>query len=283
MLNQHMANIKTLSNASRSVSILGANGFIGTAIVKNLMENGWKIEDTSVLDLANFKGHGMGDFIINCVGTASLEEDVANRVNSVFPSELAKIATRLGSALIHFGSSAEYAPSRNPIKEDSPTKDADIYSKTKLLGSQAIIDFGPEGKRIVLRPFGVIQRLLDPLPAHPSKLLSLIWKAQGDQELYINNPCAVRDLVGVNEIAKAVSKLVDSAFPWPKVLNVSSGIGHSMEEIISSVNPKVRINGEERKEIDTYVGDPGLLKVLLGFEFEKDFKRILFKTIDDNV
>lgn len=278
-----MANIKTLSNASRSVSILGANGFIGTAITKNLMENGWKIDDTSVLDLTNIKGQGMGDFIINCVGTASLEEDVANRVNSDFPSELAKIATRLGSALIHFGSSAEYAPSQNPIKEDSPTKDTDVYSKTKLIGSQAIIDFGPNGKSIVLRPFGVIQRFLNPLPAHPSKLLSLIWKAQDNQELYINNPRAVRDLVGIDEIAKVVSRLLDSAFPWPKVLNVSSGIGHSIEEIISSVNPKVRINGKEISEDDTYIGDPSLLKVFLGFEFEKDFKKVLFKTFDDNV
>ena len=278
-----MGNIKTLSNASRSVSILGANGFIGTAIAKNLMKKGWKVDDTSVLNITNFEGHGMGDFIINCVGTARLEEDVANRVNSIFPSELAKIATHLGSALIHFGSSAEYAPSQNPIKEDSPTKDTDIYSKTKLLGSQAVIDFGPDGKSIVLRPFGVIQRILDPLPTHPSKLLSLIWKAHNKQELHINNPRAVRDLVGVDEIAKVVSKLLDSTFPWPKALNVSSGIGHSMEDIIFAVDRKARINRKEINGDDTYVGDPGMLKVLLGFEFEKDFKKVLFKTIDDNV
>jgi len=278
-----MGNIKTLSNASRSVSILGANGFIGSAIAKNLVKNGWKVNDSSILDLANFDGRGMGNFIINCVGTATMEEDVAIRVNSIFPFELTKIATHLGSALIHFGSSAEYAPSQNPIKEDGPTKDTDVYSRTKQLGSQAVIDSGTNGKSIVLRPFGVIQRFQEPLPAHPSKLLSLIWQAQNNQELYINNPHAVRDLVGVDEIAKVVNNLLESTFPWPKVLNVSSGVGYSLEEIISTVNPKVRIKGGEFKEIDTYVGDPSLLKILLGFEFEKDFKKILFETIDDNV
>jgi nucleoside-diphosphate-sugar epimerase len=282
MLYQHMGSIKTLSNASRSVSILGANGFIGTAIVKNLIKKGWKVNDTSVLDVTNFKGLGMGDFIINCIGTASLEEDVAIQVNSTFPAELAKIATNLGSALIHIGSSAEYEPSQYAIKEDGATKDTDIYSKTKLLGTQAVINFGPDGKSVVLRPFGVIQRILNPLPNHPSKLLSIIYKAQDSQELHIKNPHAVRDLVGVDEIAKVVSKLVDSTYPWPKVLNISSGIGHSMEKVIYSVNSRIAINGEKNNEEDVYIGDPGLLKVLLGFEFEKDFKKVLFEAIDDN-
>lgn len=277
-----MGNIKTLSNASRSVSILGANGFIGGAIAKNLMKNGWKIDDISYLDLRNFEGRHIGDFIINCVGTASSDKDIAKQVNSIFPSELAKIATQHGSALIHFGSSAEYAPSQKAIKENSATKDTDLYSKTKLLGTQAIIEFGPDGKSIVLRPFGVIQRILDPLPTHPSKLLSAIWKAQDNQEIHIKNPRAVRDLVGVNEIAKVVSKLLDTTDPWPKVLNISSGFGHSMEEIIYSTNPRIKIIGEKINEEDIYVGDPGLLKVLLGFEFEKDFKKVLFEAIDDN-
>ena len=281
MLNQHMGNIKTLSNASRSVSILGANGFIGSAIVKNLTKNGWGVDETSLLDLANFGGHGMGDYIVNCVGTASMEEDVANRVNSIFPTELAKIASNLGSALIHFGSSAEYAPSQNAIKEDSATKDTDIYSKTKLSGTQAIIDFGPDGKSIVLRPFGVIQRILDPLPANPSKLLSIIWKAQKNQEIHIKNPHAVRDLVGINEIAKVVGKLLNVTHPWPKVLNISLGVGHSMEEIIYSVNSRIKIKSENITDKDVYVGDPGLLTSVLGFKLEKDFKKVLFEAIDE--
>ena len=271
-----MGNIETLSNGSRSVSILGSNGFIGSAIVRNLIVKGWKIDRATELDLGNFSIRDEVDTIINCVGTFSADEKLSYYINSQFPAKLAKQTAILGSRLLHFGSSAEYAPNENLITETSATKATDIYSKSKLLGSNAVIETGSSSRNIVLRPFGVVQNIGDPKPSHPSNLMSAISDAIANKVVKVKNPNAIRDLVNVNEVAKATIKLLDMPVPWPKILNISSGIGHSVEEILFFINPNVQIVGRKKSYTDRYVGDSSLLRTFVGFDFSKDLKSVLF-------
>jgi nucleoside-diphosphate-sugar epimerase len=277
-----MGNIETLSNGSRSVSVLGSNGFIGSAIVRNLIHEGWEIDQATELDIGNFSIRDEVETIINCVGTLSADENLAYHINSQFPAKLAKQTAMLGSRLLHFGSSAEYAPNENLIAETSATKATDVYSKTKLLGSNAVIENGSSGRNIVLRPFGVVQNISDPKPSHPSNLMSAISDASTNKAVKVRNPNAIRDLVNVNEVAKATIKLLDVPVPWPKIMNISSGIGHSVEEVLFLINPNVQIVGLKKNDMDRYVGDSSLLRTFVGFDFDQDLKRVLFGVVCDN-
>ena len=271
-----MGNLKTLKKSSHSLAILGANGFIGSAISKKLISNGWKVENNEVLDLSDYTSWENNDFIINCVGTTNPNEEIAFRVNAEFPAKLAKFAAKTGAKLIHFGSSAEYASSKNLISEKSATKTEDIYSKSKLEGTNAILEFGKIGRSTVLRPFGIIQRVSDPIPAKPSKLLKIISEASSQQKVEVKNPEAIRDLVGIDDLALITVKLLDSDREWPSIANISSGVGHSLREIVIAVNPHVEIVSKSQDVDDIYVGDPRLIEEFLDFRIEKNFRNVLF-------
>ncbi len=277
-----MGNIETLSNGSRSVSILGSNGFIGSAIVQNLIVSGWKVDQISQLDIDNFMINDEVETIVNCVGTFTKDVKLAYEVNARFPAELAKQTAASGSKLVHFGSSAEYAPSKHLITETNETKTTNIYSESKLLGSNAVLENGLKEKSIVLRPFGVVQDVANPMPSNASNLISVIWGASTNHVVKVKNPKAIRDLVNVNEVAKATIKLLDRSMPWPKILNISSGTGHSVEEILSLVNPNIQIIHEEISYDDNYVGDTNLLRKFLDFNFDKNLNVVLFGKFRDN-
>jgi nucleoside-diphosphate-sugar epimerase len=278
-----MGNIKTLSNASRSVSILGANGFIGSTIVRHLLRSSWKIEHDAPFEIDDLPNLKVPYTLINCVGTFSADEKIANRVNSKFPEALAKWASKVDTSLIHFGSSAEYKPKANLINENGATKESDLYSKTKLSGSKAVIEFGPKGKSIVLRPFGVVQNPLEPQPMNPSKLSLIITDARRKNFITIKNPKAIRDLVSVNDVAEATIKLLTASLPWPKILNICSGVGYSLTDIVRFVNPLIEILGQEESIHDIYVGDIALLNSFLGFSCEKNLRNVLFGADAENV
>jgi nucleoside-diphosphate-sugar epimerase len=277
-----MGNLKTLSNASRSVSVLGANGFIGSTIVSNLVKNHWKIEHNAPFKIDNLSDLVGSGSLINCIGTFSSDDNLAYRVNSKFPEELAKWAAKVDTPLIHFGSSAEYEPSTNLISETGFTKKSNLYSRSKLYGTKAVIEFGPEGKSLVLRPFGVIQEPLEPRPMHPSKLSHIISEARTKNRVQIKNPKAVRDLIGVNQLAEATVRILTTPYPWPTILNICSGVGYPLEDVVRFINPNIEILGQKTDSSDAYVGDADLLNKFLAFNFEKKLTNIFSYLTADN-
>jgi nucleoside-diphosphate-sugar epimerase len=168
------------------------------------------------------------------------------------------------------------------ITETNATKTTSVYSESKLLGSNAVIENGLNEKSIVLRPFGVVQDVANPLPPNASNLMSVISDASTNDVVKVKNPKAIRDLVNVNEVANATIKLLDRSMPWPKILNISSGTGHSVEEILSLVNPNIQIIHEEISYGDNYVGDTNLLSTFLDFDFDKILNVVLFGKFCDN-
>jgi nucleoside-diphosphate-sugar epimerase len=120
------------------------------------------------------------------------------------------------------------------------------------------------------------------MPPNASNLLSVISDASTNDVVKVKNPKAIRDLVNVNEVANATIKLLDRSAPWPKILNISSGTGHSVEEILSLVNPNIQIIHEEISFDDNYVGDTSLLRKFLNFDFDKNLNVVLFGKFRDN-
>jgi dTDP-4-dehydrorhamnose reductase len=90
--------------------------------------------------LANFVGNG--DYVINCLGLTKPhikddnEQDIARaqRVNSLFPAELASLAEVTGSRVIQIATDCVFSGQKGHYLETDPHDAEDVYGKTKSLG-----------------------------------------------------------------------------------------------------------------------------------------------------
>ena len=134
------------------ILILGANGQIGSSLVKVLNEDDQVTSLTrDELDCENIKQvkqyfkHQYFDLIINAVAytrvdQAEDEPKMANQLNHLFPKALAKIVKQMNSALIHYSTDYVFdGCAANDYFEESISKPLNVYGKTKLKGDLAIL------------------------------------------------------------------------------------------------------------------------------------------------
>ena len=265
----------TFEKSSETATLLGANGFFGNAISAQLVRDGWKITSSAPLEISAVEELKICDFIINCVGTTDADPDKSYLVNSLFPKNLAKFAQVTNARLIHFGSSAEYAPSTSLLTESFPTKLSDPYSKSKLAGTEFVRENTTPGRSIVLRPFGVVQRNPNMTLSNSSNLNKLISLARTGRLVSVKNLLAVRDLISIEDVAFCISRLMEVEGEWPMIANLASGVGHTVVNIIRAVNPSAEIIGETSILGDTYIGSPRVIEKLIAYKFPTDISKII--------
>jgi len=98
------------------------------------------------------RAHGTFDYVVNCVGVLKSQIDEADwgsvlnaiAVNSVFPFEVARMAARDNSRVIHISTDGVFSGrSEGVYWEDSACDPVDVYGMTKRLGevpSQAVLN-----------------------------------------------------------------------------------------------------------------------------------------------
>lgn len=97
----------------------------------------------SLLDLAR-RGGGYA-YAINCIAVlknaAELSgpegEAAANRINALFPHQLAQSAAEIDCKVIHVSTDAVFAPESGTCRESDIPHPADLYGRTKLQGEPA--------------------------------------------------------------------------------------------------------------------------------------------------
>ncbi|MEI7250815.1 MULTISPECIES: dTDP-4-dehydrorhamnose reductase [Pectobacterium] len=133
------------------ILLTGANGQLGRCFQDRLPAE-WKIlaTDTAELDitdLANIEkmvSTFQPDAIVNAaaytaVDKAESEPELAKKINTAGPENLAIVASKQGIRLVHV--STDYVFDGNatePYSENSPTNPLSVYGKTKLGGEQAV-------------------------------------------------------------------------------------------------------------------------------------------------
>ena len=134
------------------ILILGANGQVGSALVK-ILKDDYQIKTTTRKNLDCEKNDEIiryfkkkhFDLIINTVAytkvdQAEEETKSAYQLNTLLPKMLAQIANNMNAALIHY--STDYVfdgqSSKNYYEQSNP-KPLNVYGKTKLQGDLAII------------------------------------------------------------------------------------------------------------------------------------------------
>ena len=147
------------------VLVLGANGMLGSRMIRVLSENdeldvfgtvrdqsmkGLFSDNIATKILANIdvSKSGLGsliedvcpDVVINCVGSVnknfSEPESVLQAIslNALLPHRLYKYCERVNSRLIHISTDCVFSGNRGNYTETDPTDPIDIYGRSKLLG-----------------------------------------------------------------------------------------------------------------------------------------------------
>lgn len=208
------------------ILILGANGQIGSSLVKvlqkdyqitKLTRNNLNCEDLYEVQQYFVQKHF--DLIINAVAYTKVDQaedkpKTAMKLNYQLPKILAKIAKKMNSALIHY--STDYVFDGYMAKdyfEESIPKPLNVYEKTKLKGDLAILK--EQIKGYILRVSWV----------YGNKDHSFLHKIQ--KQINQKKPLTVvRDQVGTPTsstfIANITKKLIDQKkFKTTKIYNLS--------------------------------------------------------------
>lgn len=234
----------------RRALVLGASGFIGRWVASRLsfagadvvsavrdpraftpVATGWRIRgevhpfdalEDSVADLVdatrpavvfNLAGYG--------VDRGETDQRVHERLNTILPSELARILERrLAVRLVHAGSALEYGLHHGVADESVECHPHTRYGETKLAGTQAVVAAASRGlDAIVARLFTVYGP-----GEHAGRLLPSIREAArrgGDVQL--SNGYQRRDFSNVADVAEGLVRLAQQAPGGPSLLNLACG------------------------------------------------------------
>ncbi|THE66461.1 SDR family oxidoreductase [Salinadaptatus halalkaliphilus] len=141
---------------SDRVGVLGATGYVGSAITTVLRANGYDVspaagsthETYPTVDVRNRMAVSTFledvDYVVNATGVVGIDacadrSGLAFEINATGAATVAWACRRQNVALVHLSSVATIGtPKRQPITADTPREPDTIYGETKLLGERAV-------------------------------------------------------------------------------------------------------------------------------------------------
>jgi UDP-glucose 4-epimerase len=266
---------------TKKILILGSLGFIGSAIKRMLIDNGYRVvccdldelktkdnyfvfKDYSsfLLDLSN----DQFDFIINAAGNGNVHNSIVNP-RFDFDSNVILVHTILeslrqtqrGCCFIHFSSAAVYGEQEHlPISESNPLKPISPYGHNKMISEMLCRQYSLlyDIHCIVLRPFSVYG---------PGLKKQLIWdvfnkfncmSGEGSIEFFGTGKES-RDFIFIDDFCRILNLILinSNKFNNFEIFNLANGIEvevNDIIEIISRYFPGSAYNFSGAKRI----GDP---------------------------
>ena len=188
--------------------------------------------------------------IVNCTGStigSARQLIESNVLTTVRLLELLKTAGT-GARLVQVGSSAEYGPGtpRELVRESACPRPVSPYGVSKLAASQLVATAADAGTidAVVLRVFNALGPGMpeNTLPGRVSRLLRDAVRT-GVRQIETGPLDPVRDFVDVRDIASAVVAAglvpeLDAGF-----VNVGSGRGHSVRELVDAMAVRIGFEG----------------------------------------
>lgn len=273
--------------------ITGANGFTGKYVVSELVAAGYE-----VIGLSHGAGHGPGKTIrVDVLNRVALREAVASispdvvlhlagisfvahgdvdeiyRVNIVGTRNLLEALaslTRQPSIVVLASSANIYGNvDVERVTENTPPAPANDYAVSKLAMEYMANLWKSQLPIVITRPFNYTG-----LGQSAQFLLPKIVKHFRRSELSIElgNTSVFRDFADVRDVARVYRKLVEVR-PVGAVLNICSGVGHTLEDIlemmaaIAGYHINVRVNPAfvRKEDVRRLVGSNRALFDAIGF------------------
>ncbi|MFI6517011.1 NAD-dependent epimerase/dehydratase family protein [Spirillospora sp. NPDC050679] len=248
--------------ALRRVAVLGATGSVGRQVCPAFARRGYDVVAVARRPAAHLRGHRFLALDVTAAEpavTAGLlaGEGVGVVVNAAGrwgPTEAemvyshSRLVARLLAALallpdpprlVHLGSIHEYGPvpEGTPIDEALPPRPANPYARTKLEGSQAVLDAGRAGQ-----VDGVVLRAVNMWGPHPPQetffaglLRRLRRAAETGEPLRVGVADARRDFVDVRDVAEAVVRAAEAPAAGGRAVNIGSGEAVAVHRLVALV------------------------------------------------
>ena len=226
----------------------------------------------NILQKNNFAGI-VHTAALKAVGESVEKPDEYKEVNLTATTELLKLAQKHGIKKFLFSSTAAVYGSPDtmePCKENGPLAPISPYGSTKLDAESKVTEFinTPGNSGTSLRFFNVVgtasQELLDNSVENLVPIvLGKLNKGEAPVIFGTDYPTAdgtcVRDYVDVRDIAQAHLVVANATGAIPPIINVGTGRGASVREIINLVLDAVNKSDTEVIEAPRRAGDPAFL------------------------
>jgi UDP-glucose 4-epimerase len=226
----------------------------------------------NILKSQNFAGI-VHTAALKAVGESVEKPDEYKEVNFTATTELLKLAQKHGIKKFLFSSTAAVYGSPDtmePCKENGPLAPISPYGSTKLDAESKVTEFinTPGNSGTSLRFFNVVgtasQELLDNSVENLVPIvLGKLNKGEAPVIFGTDYPTedgtCVRDYVDVRDIAQAHLVAANATGAIPPIINVGTGRGASVREIINLVLDAVNKSDTEVIEAPRRAGDPAFL------------------------
>jgi UDP-glucose 4-epimerase len=256
------------------------------------------VRDREALDRI-FGEHAI-DAVVHFAGLKAVGESVAEPLryyeNNVLGTiVLLEAMSRHGVKRLVFSSSATVygMAEKMPLLEDSPLGAVNPYGRTKLMAEQILRDVaaaGSEWRVMLLRYFNPVgaheSGLIGEDPADiPNNLMPFVAQVAVGRRPRLNiygndyptvDGTGVRDYIHVVDLAlghvAALAKLMDASAPRETIVNLGTGRGHSVLEVVKSFEAAsgraipYEIVARRPGDVATCYADPTRARTLLGWE-----------------
>jgi nucleoside-diphosphate-sugar epimerase len=250
----------------QSVGLVGANGFIGSAILRSLLQSGiapqalcGPAENTKSLpggvefvtcdlaDVERLQSWVSGrDLVIHAAGPPSVQRsfEMAEEYVRVHVEGTAAMlrACRMAkvSRLVYISSAEVYGrPEANPVAETHRLQARSPYAAAKI-GAEKMIEAYVESfglRAVILRPFSIYG------PHHHSdSILSRVVSTAKSGCIRVRDLRPVRDYCYVGDLAAAVLRACCIAEDRLRIINIGSGEGTSVADFAERVRRSLGLN-----------------------------------------
>ena len=141
------------------ILITGANGQLGRELTRQykkqntvdlILTGSAELDITNMKDVYSFVNINRPNIIINCAAYSAVDKceteiDLAYRVNTIGPKNLASAANEIGAEIVHVSTDYVFDGNKNkPLTEFDNVNPQSIYGKTKLEGEILVTKHNPK-------------------------------------------------------------------------------------------------------------------------------------------
>lgn len=229
-----------------TVVVTGATGFLGSYLTKSLRNNGLTVIPVSrrpgpgIHQVEDYGQSPAGDILIHLA-----EDPDAAKVNQLGKSYLLRVTGLVKSLsrasyrrIIYASSGAVYGDqSDSPCRVDMPVFSSGVYTESKLISEQIVLDAGGA----VLR----LSNLIGIGMAVNNVMSDIIRQVPRKGALHLRDDKPVRDFLAMPDAASAIELMIASSFCG--IVNVGSGVGTSVRTLAELVLAAAGQGGREIK------------------------------------